>query len=185
MPTRHRCRCCLADRVSAHGLMMTNRCERCCSRDAVCRVDLSSGRCSECIRAARTCSLARGEVEHLCILSLSWCFSFDISLDRRIVVEQERLRSAARKAEQDASDALQAAAEASSRAARLRKQLDFLEGRDRRVLQSELECLELLDHTGAQVPEPASATSPSSFSDVLGGFDWSAVESLDIVGGNS
>ena len=98
-------------------------------------------------------------------------------LDRRMVAEQERLRAAARKAEQDASDALQAAAEASSRAARLRKQLDFLEGRDRRILQSELKCLKLLDCAGAQVPEPSSTASPSSFSDVMGVLDWSSLES--------
>jgi len=95
-----------------------------------------------------------------------------------VVEEQNRLRSEAQKAEADAAEAM-------ARAARLRKQLDFLEGRDRRILQSELECLELLDRVGAQIPEASPVASPSSFSDVLGALDWSAVGSLDVAGGRS
>ena len=63
MPTRHRRHCLVADRISAHGLEMANRCERCLSRGVPCKVDLSSGRCAECIRAARSCSLSRSKVE--------------------------------------------------------------------------------------------------------------------------
>ena len=77
---------------------------------------------------------------------LSYCFvciSFsDRSLDRRVVAEQERLRSEAQKAE-----AL--VVESMARAAHLRKQLDFLENRDRWILRSELECLELVEGLGA------------------------------------
>ena len=101
----------------------------------------------------------------------------DFSLDRRVVAEQERLHSEARKAEA-------VAAEAMARAARCRKQLDFLEGRDRRILRSELECLELLDRLGAQVPEPPPVASPSSFSDALGTFDWSSLGPLDAAESN-
>ena len=95
-----------------------------------------------------------------------------------MVEEQNHLYLEVQKAEADAAEAM-------ARAARLRKQLDFLEGRDRRILQSELECLELLDRAGAQAPESSSVASPSSFSDVLSGFDWSAVESLDAVSNRS
>lgn len=94
-----------------------------------------------------------------------------------MVEEQERLRSEAQKAEATAAEAM-------ARASRLRKQLDFLEDRDRRILRSELECLELLEQVGARLPEPspASASSPSSFSDVLGAIDWSALEPSDVSG---
>src|SRR5438552_3486614 len=63
MPTRHRCRCLIADRIAVHGLEMMNRCKRCLGRGVSCKVDLSSGRCFECIRAARSCSLVWSEVE--------------------------------------------------------------------------------------------------------------------------
>ena len=87
----------------------------------------------------------------------------------------------------EAQKAEAATSEAMAHAAHLRKQLDFLEGRDRRILQSELECLELLDHVGAQAPESASgpvlAASPSSFSDVMRALDWSSLEPLDAADG--
>lgn len=72
-----------------------------------------------------------------CLFRIAVFLSDDFS-DRRAVEEQERLRAEAQKAEA-------IAAEAMARASRLRKQLDFLEGRDRHILRSELECLELLD----------------------------------------
>src|SRR5213595_2071898 len=63
MPTRHCRRCLIADHISVHGLEMVNHCERCLARGVSCKVDLSSGRCSECVRVARSCSLVRSEVE--------------------------------------------------------------------------------------------------------------------------
>lgn len=75
MSSRHSRRCLLADRVAARGPEMAYRCERCLSRGVPCKVDLSSGRCSECIRAARPCSLMRSATERgfpllfLCLVS--------------------------------------------------------------------------------------------------------------------
>ena len=94
--------------------------------------------------------------------------------DEHIVAEQNHLRTKAQKAED-------AALEAMACAARLRKQLDFLEGREGRILRSELECLELLEWSGVWLPEPEteSPASPSSFSDVLGAFDWPSLDAVD------
>ena len=112
--------------------------------------------------------------------SRCYCPVSDFALDRRVVAEKERLRIEAQKAEAAASEAM-------ARAACLRKQLDFLEGRDHHILQSELECLELLDRVGTQAPKsasgPALAASPSSFSDVMETLDWSPLEPLDAADG--
>ena len=87
----------------------------------------------------------------------------------------------------EAQQAEKAALEAMARAARLRKQLDFLEGRERQILRSELDCSELLEWSGVRLPEPVfeSAASPSSFSDAVGSFDWSSLGPLDAAGGRS
>ena len=57
------------------------------------------------------------------------------------MAEQDHLRAEAQQAEK-------AALEAIACAARLRKQLDFLEGREHQILRSELECSELLERSG-------------------------------------
>ena len=75
MPTHHCHRCCLADHVSAHGLVIANHCKHCCSQDSLCKVDLSSSHCSEYICMARTCSLAQSEVERCSPLPSRWCLS--------------------------------------------------------------------------------------------------------------
>ena len=81
-----------------------------------------------------------------------------------MVEEQNCLHSKVQKVEANAAKVMACAAH-------LQKQLDFLEGRDHQILQSELKCLKLLDRTGAQAPESSSVASPSSFSDVLSDFD--------------
>jgi len=47
----------LADRVERAFNEMPSPCSRCSSRGLKCLVDLSSGRCSECIRSGRKCDL--------------------------------------------------------------------------------------------------------------------------------
>ena len=90
------------------------------------------------------------------------------------MAEQNHLRAEVQKAED-------AALEAMAHAVCLRKQLDFLEGCERRILQSELEYLELLEQLGVRLPEPEteSLASPSSFSDMLGALDWSSLDAVD------
>lgn len=186
MPSQRTRRCLLAKRIAAFGVLMSVRCEVCDRRNVECRVDPLTGRCSECVRSGRNCSLNRSALARNCSFSrlLVCCL---LSIDERMVAEQERLRSEARKAEESMARKAEEMAALAARAARLRKQLDFLEGRDRRLLRSELECLDLLDEAGVQLPEdPASvAASPSSFSDVLGMIDWSSLESLDAAGSRS
>ena len=101
-----------------------------------------------------------------------------------MVEEQEWLRHAARKAEEAMAQKAEEMASLAACAARFRKQLDFLEGRDRRLLQSELECLELVESMGARSPDPPPG-SPSSFSDVLGVIDWPSLEPLDVADGRN
>ena len=96
------------------------------------------------------------------------------------MAEQDRLRAKAQQAEK-------AALKVMAHAARLCKQLDFLEGCEHQILRSELECSELLEWSGVRLLKPIleSAASPSSFSDAVGSFDWSSLESLDATDGRS
>ena len=111
--------------------------------------------------------------------------------DGRVTEELQRLQSAARDAEryvaeahswaQEATartqDALREAAEEASRMSRLRRQLDFLEGRESQILRGELECADLLDLVGIRTPPPAESSVPAvsvaspSFSELLL-VDW-------------
>ena len=101
-----------------------------------------------------------------------------------MVEEPEHLRRAAHKAEEAMAQKAEEMASLAARATHLRKQLDFLEGRDHRLLRSELECLELVESIGARSPDPPPG-SPSSFSDVLGVIDWPSLEPLDAADGRS
>src|SRR5690242_3654010 len=47
----------LASRVSSCGVVMTTPCSYCESSQSECQIDISSGRCSECISKCRNCDL--------------------------------------------------------------------------------------------------------------------------------
>ena len=114
-------------------------------------------------------------------------FLSDFLEDERVVAEQARLRSEAQKAEEAMARKAEEVAALAARAARLRKQLDFLDRREEMTLRSEIECLELLERSGVRLPEPESDPigSPSSFSDVMGLLDWSSLEPLDAANNRS
>jgi len=114
-------------------------------------------------------------------------FFADLFEDERVVAEQARLRAEVQKAEEAMARKAEEVAALAARAARLRKQLDFLDRREEMTLRSEIECLELLERSGVRLPEPGpeSAGSPSSFSDVMGTLDWSSLEPLDAADGRS
>ena len=112
-------------------------------------------------------------------------FFADFFEDEWVVVEQARLRAEAQKAKEMMARKAEEVAALAARAARLHKQLDFLDHREEMTLRSEIECLELLEWSGVRLPElgPESVSSPSSFSDVMGTLNWSSLEPLDAADG--
>ena len=132
-----------------------------------------------------------GAVSHvppsfICPSSLLRFFA-DFFEDEWVVAEQARLRTEAQKAEEAMVHKAEEVAALAACAARLRKQLDFLDRQEEMTLCSEIECLELLERSGVWLPklEPESIGSPSSFSDVMGTLDWSSLEPLDAADGRS
>jgi hypothetical protein len=84
---------------------------------------------------------------------------------QQIDAEQSKLLTEAEKAEAEVSKLLLQASEASSRAHHLRKQVDFLEGRTRKIVKGELDGLEALHRAGIDLSEglssPPAIVSPS------------------------
>ena len=102
----------------------------------------------------------------------------------RLLSEKEKLRKQAREAED-------AAARSMAKAARLRRQLDFLEGRTADVLSKELSAIEELEKAEAESSKDAVASSSSSVeppgsSSAAPEIDWGEWDSLlGSVGGNA
>jgi len=100
----------------------------------------------------------------------------------RLLLEKEKLRKQAREAED-------AAARSMAKAARLRRQLDFLEGRTADVLYKELSAIEELEKAEAESSKDAVASSsaePPGSSSAAPGIDWGEWDSLlGSVGGNA
>ena len=101
----------------------------------------------------------------------------------RLLSEKEKLRKQAREAED-------AAARSMAKAARLRRQLDFLEGRTADVLSKELSAIEELEKAEAEsskdVVASSSSVEPPGSSSAAPGIDWGEWDSLlGSVGGNA
>jgi hypothetical protein len=122
-------------------------CTSCERLSKKCIVDPKNGTCSECARYGHRCDVDRSVVL------------------QQLDAEQSKLLTEAQKAEAEVSKLLLQASEASSRAHRLRKQVDFLEGRTRKIVKGELDGLEALYRAGIDLSEglssPPAAASPS------------------------
>ena len=117
---------------------------------------------------------------------MSWIVA-DLFSDKHIVTKQKYLYTATCKAKEAITQKAEEMATLATYAAHLWRQLDFLDHRKETVLWLELECLDLLECSGVQVPE-SSALSIGSllfFSNVMGVLDWSSLGLLDTAAGSS
>ena len=172
----------LSNNILAIGRTLDHPCSRCAKSHKECFVDLCTGHCAHCVSLGRVCD----SVEMNSDCSFFVCSLFSLLANffavGRLLSEKEKLCKQAREAED-------AAARSMAKAARLRRQLDFLEGRTADVLSKELSAIEELEKAEAESSKDAVASSsaePPGSSSAAPGIDWGEWDSLlGSVGGNA
>jgi len=165
----------LVNNLLSIGRVAAFPCSRCEKAKRECWVDSYSGRCAYCVGGGRSCnSVAMGSERSSFFAFFPSDADIRLSLVDRLFSEKEKLRKQAREAED-------AAARSMAKATRLRRQLDFLEGRTADVVSKELAAIEELEKVEAESSKAASGSGESSGS-VLGvsspGFGWDEWGSL-------
>jgi len=178
----------LAAKILKFGRVMPSPCSACRRSKTVCRVDRSSGRCAECIAKQRKCDL---------IVSDSECWSSRLLVLRvltftgkKIDSERERIAKEIRETEEARQQLEESLLASSSKISRLRKQLDFVDDRERSLISRELSSIEEVERLEA---EPSAATSspssdpsllsPAPRSPDLSNLDWSNLGSFGEIDG--
>ena len=178
----------LATRVLQFGRVMPSPCSACRRSKTVCRVDRSSGRCAECIAKQRKCDL---------VVSDSECWSSRLPVLRvltftgkKIDSERERIAKEIRETEEARQQLEESLLASSSKISRLRKQLDFVDDRERSLISRELasieevECLEAEPSAATSSPScDPSLLSPAPRSPDLSNLDWSNLGSFGEIDG--
>ena len=189
----------LATRVLQFGRVMPSPCSACRRSRTVCRVDRSSGRCAECIAKQRKCDLIVSDSE--CWSSRLLILRVLTSTGKKIDSEREKIAKEIRETEESRQHLeesflesqrsfLESLRSSSSKISRLRKQLDFVDDRERSLISCELASIEEVERLEA---EPSAATlspssdpsllSPAPRSPDLSNLDWSNLGSFGEIGG--
>ncbi|RJE17372.1 hypothetical protein PHISCL_10291 [Aspergillus sclerotialis] len=145
----------LADIIFSQGFTMTVRCDRCFKHNLECRVLPPHKKCSECVRVGRRC-------EREMVSENEWK-----QLDRA----REKIKSDMRSAEDsvnELSESLSSIASSLSSAIlklkRLKREQEFLDERQTKMMRRDLEILDFLDEEN---PPPSPPRETSSSSDIM------------------
>jgi hypothetical protein len=160
VPTRDRRR--LINTIETRGAVMVYKCTFCreSKKPQVCKVHISSGRCSACIKNSKKCDVRVAERE--------W---------DKIQARRKELMKSIEESRQKVNDMNEEMNKALSKEMRLRKELDLLDSRDNaeasvaaRLLEEEEAALE----AATVEPLPFDPSDPLALSP----FTWSAMEGL-------
>ena len=178
----------LASRVLKFGRVMPSPCSACRRSKTVCRVDRSSSRCAECIAKQRKCDLIVLDSE--CWSSRLLVFRVLTFTGKKIDSEREKIAKEICETEEARQQLEESLLASSSKISRLRKQLDFVDNRERSLISRELASIEEVERLEA---EPSAATlspssdpsllSPAPRSPDLSNLDWSNLGSFGEIDG--
>jgi len=132
---------------------MPSPCSRCSSRSLSCLIDLSSGRCSECIRSGRKCDLVVSETD--------WANLRKLKKSVQEQLDEVELRASQLHLELAAIAAQMSTL--SSRRLRLRKEAGLLSEKEKEMFARELASIEEVERLEAAAAESskASVSDPS------------------------
>jgi len=151
-----------ADKIDALGKEMVQKCSRCVRENISCRVHMSSGKCSACVRAnCRECDISISEGDWIRLRK------------QRAALEEKMTRHLARMRE--LRETLQKLQEEEAKAwekkSRLQKEMDLLETR-------EAEALKVDDAAIAAAEESDSFAAPELPQDLVPILPWSNMEEV-------
>jgi len=147
----------LASSIDALGIEMPSPCSRCKSANKICKVDLSSGRCSFCIAGGRKCDLVVTEDEKNRLRVLRQRVHAQLVAAEEAEVEAEFVIS---ELEKKAQEALLRKQELRSRKLRLRKQLGLLSQKEENLFASELASIEEVERLEREASESVVSGQP-------------------------
>src|SRR2546423_12210554 len=141
----------LSNNILAIGRTLDHPCSRCAKSHKECFVDLCTGHCAHCVSLGRVCDSVEmnSDCSFSCVSVLSLANFFAVG---RLLSEKKKLHKQAREAED-------AAARSMAKAARLHRQLNFLESQTADVLSKELSVIEELEKAEAELSKDAIAAS--------------------------